>query len=151
MVFIFFYYYHCYMMIVIVITTIIGGSLTFSAATRVRIFLARGAKLERKWTRLRISKAPLAQKLVSLPTVFWSAGLHGALCCIFAESHIHQLRKKAVAALWAKVGGPNPLLRLSLAKPSTADPGFTTDGIALFTSGASALKHLSSSSNGSSS
>lgn len=30
----------------------LGGSLTFRSATRVRLFLARGAKLERKWIRL---------------------------------------------------------------------------------------------------
>lgn len=102
----------------------LGGSLTFSSAARVRIFLKRGAKLEQKWARLRISKAPLAQKLMVLPMVFWASALHGALGCIFAESHLHHLRKKAVAALGLKTGGSNPLLRLTLAQPHTADPGF---------------------------
>lgn len=102
----------------------LGGSLTFGASARVRLFLARGAKLEKKWVRLRISKAPLVQKLMCLPSVFWASALHGALGCVFADSHIHQLRKKAVAALGLRVGGGNPLLRLSLAQPPTADPGF---------------------------
>ena len=102
----------------------LGGSLTFGSATRVRIFLARGARLERKWARLKISKAPLSQKLASLPMVFWSAALHGALGCVFADSHLHHLRKKAVAALGIRNGGANALLRLSLAEPTTADPGY---------------------------
>eukprot|EP00435_Cladocopium_sp_Y103_P020522 s3739_g5.t1 len=102
----------------------LGGSLTFGSAARVRIFLARGARLERRWSRLRQSRAPLSQKLASLPMVFWPAALHGALGCVFAESHLHQLRKKAVSVTGLRCGGSNPLLRLSLAEPMTADPGF---------------------------
>lgn len=56
--------------------------------------------------------------------VFWASALHGALGCVFADGHIHQLRKKAVAALGLKIGGSNPMLRLSLSQPATADPGF---------------------------
>lgn len=59
----------------------LGGSLTLGASRRVRLFLARGAKLTEKWTRLRLSRAPLHQKLVCLATVFWSAALHGSLGC----------------------------------------------------------------------
>ena len=102
----------------------LGGSLTFGAAARVRIFLKRGSRLEQKWARLRISKAPVSQKLMVLPMVFWASALHGALGCVFAENHLHQLRKKAVAALGLRMGGSNPLLRLSLSAPMTADPGF---------------------------
>jgi ribonuclease HI len=102
----------------------LGGSLTFHAAPRVRIFLARGAKLEQRWRRLRLSKAPLKQKLICLPAVFWASALHGALGCIFADCHLHQLRKRAIAALGLRVGGVNPLLRLTLAQPHTADPGY---------------------------
>ena len=102
----------------------LGGSLTFYSAARVRVFLERGVRLEKKWARLRISKAPLAQKLLSLPMVFWASALHGALGCIFADSHLHQLRKKAIAALGLRIGGANPMLRLSLSQPSTADPGY---------------------------
>eukprot|EP00438_Fugacium_kawagutii_P003078 Skav215305 [mRNA] locus=scaffold3276:18327:27629:- [translate_table: standard] len=102
----------------------LGGSLSLSAATRVRVFLQRGKKLENKWHRLRTSKAPLRQKLASLPMVFWAAALHGANGSVFADSHIHELRKKAVSFLKLKIGGSNPVLRLSLAEPMTADPGF---------------------------
>ena len=103
----------------------LGGSMTFCSATRVRVFLARGANLEKKWARLRISKAPIAQKLMMcLPMVFWASALHGALGCVFADQHLHHLRKKAIAALGARIGGSNPILRLSLSQPPTADPGF---------------------------
>eukprot|EP00438_Fugacium_kawagutii_P030543 Skav235992 [mRNA] locus=scaffold348:200764:203450:- [translate_table: standard] len=102
----------------------LGGSLSLCASSRVRIFLARGHKLEQKWQRLRISKAPLKQKLIVLPMVFWSAALHGALGSIFADSHIHELRKKAISVLRLRIGGSNPLLRFGLSEPLTADPGF---------------------------
>jgi len=59
-----------------------------------------------------------------IPIVFWASALCGALGCVFADGHIHQLRKKAVAALGLKIGGSNPMLRLSLSQPAAADPGF---------------------------
>ena len=102
----------------------LGGSLTLGASLRVRQFLARGAKLEQKWARLRVSKAPLLQKTLCLPAVFWASALHGCLGCVFVETHIHQLRKKAVNGLGVRCGGANPLLRLSLTSHATADPGF---------------------------
>eukprot|EP00438_Fugacium_kawagutii_P008486 Skav210938 [mRNA] locus=scaffold713:136269:139058:- [translate_table: standard] len=102
----------------------LGGSLTLGASRRVRIFLARGAKLTAKWTRLRVSRAPLVQKLVCLPSVFWSAALHGCLGCNFSLQHLHGLRKLAIKHLGLQRGGANPLLRLSLTTPPTADPGF---------------------------
>ena len=102
----------------------LGGSMTFCSATRVRVFLARGANLEKKWARLQISKAPMAQKMMCLPMVFWASALHWALGCVFADRHSHHLRKKATAALGVRIGGSNPILRLSLSQPPTADPGF---------------------------
>eukprot|EP00438_Fugacium_kawagutii_P036701 Skav200933 [mRNA] locus=scaffold2433:377025:382227:+ [translate_table: standard] len=102
----------------------LGGTLSLCASTRVRLFLQRGQHLERKWTRLRVSKAPLRQKLAVLPMVFWSSALHGALGIVFADHHIHELRKKAIGHLRLRVGGCNPLLRLGLSEPATADPGY---------------------------
>ena len=102
----------------------LGGSLSLCASIRVRIFLARGKNLERKWQRLRLSRAPLCQKLCMLPMVCWAAALHGALGTIFADSHIHELRKQAISSLRLRIGGSNPILRLGLSKPMTADPGF---------------------------
>ena len=102
----------------------LGGSLTLGASRRVRLMLARGKRLEAKWLRLRISRAPLCQKLHCLALVFWPAALHGALGCVFSDAHIHALRKKAVGSIGVKRGGANSLLRLSFSKPMTADPGF---------------------------
>ena len=102
----------------------LGGTLSLCASRRVRIFLGRGHQLDRKWHRLRLSKAPLSQKLAVLPMVFWSAALHGCLGIVFSDSHIHDLRKQATGSLRLRIGGSNPLLRLSLSQPMTADPGF---------------------------
>eukprot|EP00435_Cladocopium_sp_Y103_P012367 s1091_g3.t1 len=63
----------------------LGGSLSFTAAHRVRQFIKRGESLADKWQQLRRSRAPLAQKLSILPIVFWSRALHGALSCVTAE------------------------------------------------------------------
>ncbi|CAL1128806.1 unnamed protein product, partial [Cladocopium goreaui] len=41
----------------------LGGSLSFTAAHRVRIFIRRGDSLQEKWLQLRRSRAPLAQLL----------------------------------------------------------------------------------------
>lgn len=102
----------------------LGGSLSFTAAHRVRIFLRRGDSLQEKWLQLRRSRAPLAQKLAILPMVFWARALHGALGCVFAENHVTKLRTQAVKRMGIQLAGSNPLLRLSLASPTTADPGF---------------------------
>ena len=59
-----------------------------------------------------------------LPMVFWASVLHGALGCVFAKNHLYQLRKKALAALGLRIGGSNPLFRLSLSAPITTDPRF---------------------------
>ena len=102
----------------------LGGSLTLGASRRVRLMLQRGTKLATRWQRLRISRAPLRQKLNCLAAVFWPAALHGALGCVFSEVHIHNLRKQAVSHIGARRGGANSLLRLSFSTPMTADPGY---------------------------
>ena len=102
----------------------LGGSLTFAACNRVRIFLKRGASLHDRWLRLRRSRAPLVQKLIALPMTFWAAALHGALSCNFADGHLGKLRAQAVKSMGIQLAGSNPMLRLSLAQPPTADPGF---------------------------
>ena len=77
-----------------------------------------------RWQRLKISRAPLRQKLHCLAAVFWPAALHGALGCVFSEVHIHNLRKKAVSHTQTRRGGANSLLRLTFSAPMTADPGY---------------------------
>ena len=110
----------------------LGGSLTLGAARRVRIFLQRGEKMSARWDRLRLSRAPLAQKQACLPISFWSAALHGSLGCVFSDKHLHDLRKQAMKHLRVRSGGMNALLRLSLATPTTCDPGFYNFKTCLF-------------------
>eukprot|EP00435_Cladocopium_sp_Y103_P014969 s2954_g3.t1 len=102
----------------------LGGALSFTAAHRVRNFVQRSESLHEKWPRLRRSKAPTSQQLQALPMVFWSKALHGTLSCVAAERHVHKLRTQAVKFLGLQLAGSNPVLRLSLAQPTTADPGF---------------------------
>ena len=102
----------------------LGGVLSFTAAHRVHVFVQKGDTLHDKWLQLRRSKAPLAHKLRSLPMVFWAKALHGTLSSTAAERHVHKLRTQAVRNLGLQLAGSNPKLRLSLASPHTADPGF---------------------------
>lgn len=102
----------------------LGGALSFTAAHRVRFFLQRGESLQEKWQQLRRSRAPLHQKLRSLPGVFWARALHGALSTVFADAHLQKLRTQATKHLGLQLTGSNPMLRLSLSQPPTADPGF---------------------------
>lgn len=68
----------------------------------------------------------------ALPSVFWAKALHGVLSCVFAESHIAKLRTEAVKHLGHQLAGSNPMLRLSLSQPPTADPGFDQLRTAIF-------------------
>ena len=102
----------------------LGGALSFTAAHRVRIYAKRGEALLERWQQLRRSKAPLSQKLRVLPIVFWAKAMHGTLSCLSSDSHVHKLRTQAIKHLGLQLAGANPFLRLSLATPATADPGF---------------------------
>ena len=102
----------------------LGGTLNFGLSPRVLDFFTRSRDLGPKWLRLKRSPAPLAQKLVALPMAFWSCALHGAEGSLFADSHVQALRIKAVKELGLQRAGLNPALRLSLASPPTADPGY---------------------------
>ena len=68
----------------------------------------------------------------ALPSVFWAKALHGVLSCVFAGSHIAELRTEAVKHLGHQLAGSNPMLRLSLSQPPTADPGFYQLRTAIF-------------------
>ena len=102
----------------------LGGVLSYEASHRNRLFFGREQQLTAKWVRLRRSTSPLALKLVAVPTVFWAKALHATSSCVFSDVHVQRLRSTAIAALGLKVAGASPLLRLSLAVPATADPGF---------------------------
>eukprot|EP00435_Cladocopium_sp_Y103_P060150 s1104_g21.t3 len=102
----------------------LGGALSFTAAHRVRVFVQRSDSLHERWLQLRRSRAPLSQKLRVLPIAFWTRALHGTLSCTTPESHVHNLRKQAIKHLGLQLAGSNSMLRLALATPMTADPGF---------------------------
>ena len=102
----------------------LGGCMTFEASKRNRLLKAKGGKLVEKWDRLRRSQCPQSQKYSMLSLVFWPAALHGAASCPVADSYIQQLRQSANKALRCNKAGSNALLRFTLAKDMTADPGF---------------------------
>eukprot|EP00435_Cladocopium_sp_Y103_P058026 s363_g20.t1 len=102
----------------------LGGALSFTAAHRVRLFVRKGDSLQARWSQLRRSRAPLAQKLRVLPISFWSRALHGTLSCTSSETYVHTLRKLAIKHLGLQLAGSSPMLWLALASPMTADPGF---------------------------
>ena len=67
--------------------------------------------------------------------------IHGTLSCVAADRHIHKLRTMAAKHLGIQLAGSNPKLRLSLAVPHTADPGFyTSSSMQCWISNASAGK-----------
>ena len=100
----------------------LGGSLSFGSKPRVVDFHARMSKLRSKWMSLARSTASLHQKLVALMVSFWPEGLHGALACRFALSHLDGLRRKAAAALGWKLAGSSPAMRFLLCSLPGADP-----------------------------
>ena len=58
--------------------------------------------------------------------------MHGTLSCLSSDSHVHKLRTQAIKHLGLQLAGANPFLRLSLATPATADPGFYQLRTAIF-------------------
>eukprot|EP00435_Cladocopium_sp_Y103_P034796 s173_g9.t1 len=102
----------------------LGGVLSF---TRKRFTGRQQQRLENltpRWLLLRNSKAPLAMKLAALPTVFWSAGLHGIAGSCMGENHVDHLRVRALQSLRLNKAGVNGKLRLSLSTTPEADPGY---------------------------
>ena len=102
----------------------LGGNMVFGASHRNRHFLARGQSMNASWQRLSQSRAPLRQKLYSLPACFWSKALHAAANCVFSSTHLTKWRTQAMKALHIQTAGASPLIRLSLSQPQTADPGY---------------------------
>ena len=90
----------------------LGGIMSFTKQRRNRLFAQRGTQQEDRWLRLRRSLALFAKKVAMLPMVFWPSILHGASSC------------SAVRALGVAHGGASPLIRLSISKQPTADPGY---------------------------
>ncbi|CAE7670713.1 unnamed protein product, partial [Symbiodinium sp. CCMP2456] len=70
------------------------------------------------------SRAPGHLKLLMLPAKMWARALHGIAGCPLSEAQLNQLRSAATTALRIRPGGVSSQLRLSIASPPTADPGF---------------------------
>ena len=102
----------------------LGGCMTFTAAKRTRHLKSRAAQLTFKWTRLKMSFAPLSNKLRVLSIVFWPAALYGSPICPVSSSHFHDLRKMACKSLRLNKAGSNSILRLSMSDHFEADPEF---------------------------
>ena len=102
----------------------LGGVLSFTRRRFTGLQQKRIARLSDKWKRLQHSRAPLQQKLMALPAAFWTSALYGINGSCLGEHHIDDLRKQAVRALRLNGAGANGLLRLSLSRVPTADPGF---------------------------
>ncbi|CAE7194447.1 DHX57, partial [Symbiodinium microadriaticum] len=102
----------------------LGGFLTFGPRTRNAALVDRCDALAPLWSALRRSRAPIHLKIRALPNKCWSQALHGISGCSLATDRLSQLRAQATGALRLRPGGVSSLLRLSIAQPMTADPGF---------------------------
>ena len=104
--------------------TELGGALTFNHQHRDQHFQSRMEPLAQLWSRLKKSKAPLVQRLLALPTVFWSKALHGNEATSLHGRHFGSLRTQALKALGLGKAGVNPLLRLTLSGRMEHDPEY---------------------------
>ena len=102
----------------------LGGHMSFGAPVRNASLRARFQQLVPLWKKLRRSRAPVSLKLLALPNKFWAKALHGISGVPVSNAELHQLRTAATAAIGIRPGGCSSLLRLSIAEPITADPGF---------------------------
>ena len=102
----------------------LGGCMTYGSSLRNAGLVDRCRGLSGKWQALRRAPGPLEVKARTLWTCFWPRALHGIVTCLLGAQHIRRLRSAAVAALSLKCAGGNPMLRLALALPFQADPGF---------------------------
>ena len=104
--------------------TELGGALTFSSQHRDKHLHARLEPLADLWSRLKRSKAPLVQRMLALPSVFWPKALHGNEAALLHGRHFSSLRTQAVKALGLAKAGVNPILRLTLSSRFENDPEY---------------------------
>ena len=102
----------------------LGGIMSYDCRRRVGAQLLRATSLEAKWTKLKLSLAPLRQKLQCLPLTFWAKALHGVANAPLTLAQLGNLRTKALKSLRLSHAGVNPMLRLTLSGCATADPGY---------------------------
>ena len=102
----------------------LGGTLSFGRATRNAALTRRCHALGPWFDRLRRSPCSLSVKLSTLPAKFWAHALHGISGCPISDSVLSSMRAQAVRALNSQSAGASAMLRLSVATPIDADPGF---------------------------
>ena len=102
----------------------LGGVMSFGPHVRNAALKTRCQALSPIWQSLRRSRAPCCLKLLSLPSKVWPRALHGISAVPLAEAQLQRLRTAATSALNIRPGGSSSMLRLSIAHPLTADPGF---------------------------
>ncbi|CAE7873848.1 ML5 [Symbiodinium sp. KB8] len=102
----------------------LGGIMSFGPRIRNAALKARCLNLGPIWQSLRRSRAPACLKLLALPAKVWPRALHGIAAVPLAEAQLSHLRAAATSALKIRPGGSSSMLRLSIADPPTADPGF---------------------------
>ena len=102
----------------------LGGLMAYGRAVSVSDLRQRCTALQPVWRSLQRVPAPLARKLMALPVKCWARALHGANGCPAADSIVQDLRTSATRALGLRSAGASSMLRLSLAEPPEADPGF---------------------------
>eukprot|EP00435_Cladocopium_sp_Y103_P044883 s401_g12.t1 len=102
----------------------LGGVLSFTKRRFTGLQQKRISKLPGRWKRLMMSRAPLRQKLATIPSVFWAAALHGINGSCMGETHLDTLRSQAMKSLRLAHAGVNGLLRLTLSTTPAADPGW---------------------------
>ena len=102
----------------------LGGFLSFCRSTNNAALVQRCLDLRALFGKLRRSPCALSDKLRVLPVKFWARALHGVSGCPVSEAILSSLRAQAVRALKCAPAGTSAMLRLSIAEPLEADPGF---------------------------
>ena len=102
----------------------LGGFMSYGKRVRVNLHEEMCKAMAPVWRKLRLSKAPIAQKIAALPAKYWSSLLHGAAGCVLSESRLSSLRATATKAIGISTAGSSSALRLVLAPDMTSDPGF---------------------------
>ena len=97
--------------------------MSFSRRSSTGLHQKRHQSLEPCWQALKRSWAPLRQKLVSVPAIFWPSALHGISGYCFSKAHLDKLRSRATLALQLRKAGSNPALHLTLSSSPQSDPG----------------------------
>ena len=90
----------------------LGGCFAFGASVRNSDLVARCRNTNDVFARLHRSRNPLAYKLATLPSKLWASSLHAISECPLGDPNL------------GRSAGSGAMLRLSISRPMTADPGY---------------------------